>query len=595
MAGKSAGFAIGVGINDAASAGLDALNKRIAALSAPAERFNKSLAKFGEVTGINRAAEGMQTLGDRALGVARAVERLAGPMAGITSAASLGGMVELSRRWADAGNAISKTANLLNTPVDRLSALRGAARLAGSSADALDKSMMGMSQTLHRAFYNHDASAQMGLKALGIDWRDAQGNITTTEDALGRLADKVATYKDKEVQGHALDVVGVDRDLLPLLDKGQAGLDAFVRRARETGGVMTAEMAANAKKMNASWTELAEAIEGVGNRLVNSWSGTATKILDTTSHWIEHNKDLADSYGANATAVTAAVTALSGIKPAVWILRALGLLGPTELLAASAAIGYVANQLPPAVTHDDTRTVFTPGGVTLPFAPIGSPFNPAQSSDDYHEPWYQRALRWIGIGPGAGTVASPNPGGGARGLRNFNPLNLGYLPNQPGVLGREDGNDHRFGVYPSMATGIAADLRQLAMYQSSGLRSVHDLVKRWVSDPNFDQTSYENDVARSIGVGVNDSIDIRDPATAAAYFRTAAPHESGRVSDTDIASGVALGLGYRDVAAGGHVQVDVHLHGAEHGTTASATATGAVRTSPPRIEHSMPMVGAPWS
>jgi len=50
VAGKSAGFAIGIGIQDGASAGLDAINKRIAALSAPAERFNKSLAKFGEVT-----------------------------------------------------------------------------------------------------------------------------------------------------------------------------------------------------------------------------------------------------------------------------------------------------------------------------------------------------------------------------------------------------------------------------------------------------------------------------------------------------------------------------------------------------------------
>ena len=76
MAGKSAGFAIGIGIADSASAGLDRINKRIAAMSAPAERFNKSLAKFGEVTGINRAAEGMQTLGDRALGAARAVEHL---------------------------------------------------------------------------------------------------------------------------------------------------------------------------------------------------------------------------------------------------------------------------------------------------------------------------------------------------------------------------------------------------------------------------------------------------------------------------------------------------------------------------------------
>ena len=233
MAGKSAGFAIGVGINDAASAGLDAINKRIAALTAPADRFNKSLAKFGDVTGINRAAEGMQTLGDRALGAARAVERLAGPMVGITSAASLGGMVELSRRWADAGNAISKTANLLNTPVDRLSALRGAARLAGSSADAMDSSLKGLSETLHAAFYNRDATAQMNLKALGIDWRDEQGNITKTEDALGKLANKASTYTDKATAGRALAAVGVDKDLLPLLEKGQAGLDAFVARAHK--------------------------------------------------------------------------------------------------------------------------------------------------------------------------------------------------------------------------------------------------------------------------------------------------------------------------------------------------------------------------
>jgi len=60
MAGKSAGFAIGIGIEDGASAGLDAIDKRIAATTAPADRFNKSLANFGDATGINRAAKGIE-------------------------------------------------------------------------------------------------------------------------------------------------------------------------------------------------------------------------------------------------------------------------------------------------------------------------------------------------------------------------------------------------------------------------------------------------------------------------------------------------------------------------------------------------------
>jgi hypothetical protein len=54
-------------------------------------------------------------------------------------------------------------------------------------------------------------------------------------------------------------------------------------------------------------------------------------------------------------------------------------------------------------------------------------------------------------------------------------------------------------------------------------------------------------------------------------------------------------LAANTAAANGHVQVDVHLHGAPPGTTASAVGTGAVSTSPPRIEHSMPMVGGGWS
>jgi len=609
VAGKSAGFAIGVGINDAASAGLDAINKRIAALTAPADRFNKSLAKFGDVTGINRAAEGMQTLGDRALGAARAVERLAGPMVGITSAASLGGMVELSRRWADAGNSISKTANLLNTPVDRLSALRGAARLAGSSADAMDSSLKGLSETLHAAFYNRDATAQMNLKALGIDWRDEQGNITKTEDALGKLANKASTYTDKATAGRALAAVDVDKDLLPLLEKGQAGLDAFVARARETGGVMTAEMAANAKKMNSSWSELGLAIEGVGNRILDSWSGTATKVLDTTSHWIERNQALADSYGTNAGAVIGAVAALSAIKPAVWILRALGLLGPTELLAVAGGIGYLADKLPPAVTHDDTRTIFTPGGVTIPFAPSGSPFNPAPSSDDYTPPWYQRAWHRLGGGSRKSSVdltMDPTKRGFLETLAG--PESHGRYDIKNGWSPTNDNSRTRFSDYSQFPEGVAPGGTSTAAgkYQfiSGTWRSVANAAGLTDFSPDSQDkgawylatTAYRARTGRDLEDDLKAGNHQMQIASALGSIWPSLP--GGSQSNQSLATfGASLAANTAAAAANGHVQVDVHLHGAPPGTTASAVGTGAVSTSPPRIEHSMPMVGGTggWS
>src|ERR1700761_537367 len=102
MAGGK-GFPISIGIADQA-------------LTAPAEKFNRSLAKFSDVTGISRMAEGVHNLGDRALEAGRSIERMATPLAAITSAATIGGMVELSRRWAEMGNQVGQTAYKLNAP-----------------------------------------------------------------------------------------------------------------------------------------------------------------------------------------------------------------------------------------------------------------------------------------------------------------------------------------------------------------------------------------------------------------------------------------------------------------------------------------------
>jgi hypothetical protein len=178
MAGSS-GFSVIIGISDKASAGLDKINKQIAALTAPAQRFNKSLAKFGDVTGINRAAEGMATLGDRTLGTARAMERLVSPMTFLTSAASIGGIAELSKRWSDAGASIGRAAYSLNTPAQTLGAFRGAARLAGVSADAVNSSFQGLSDTIHEAFYGGPggAEARTNLEALHVHWANSRGEI----------------------------------------------------------------------------------------------------------------------------------------------------------------------------------------------------------------------------------------------------------------------------------------------------------------------------------------------------------------------------------------------------------------------------------
>ena len=100
-------------------------------------------------------------------------------------------------------------------------------------------------------------------------------------------------------------------------------------------------------------------------------------------------------------------------------------------------------------------------------------------------------------------------------------------------------------------------------------------------------------LAKSIGVGPNDAINMRDPKTAAAYVRAAAGHESGTVSETDLAAGVNLAREQKYGGGGGQsdgtVHVTVDINHAPPGTRARATATGRATTAPPRVET--PAVG----
>jgi muramidase (phage lysozyme) len=573
VAGKSAGFAIGIGIQDGASAGLDAINKRIAALNAPAERFNKSLAKFGEVTGINRAAEGMATLGDRVLGAARAAERLAGPMAGITGAASLAGVMELSRKWADAGNSISKTADALNMPVHTLSRLQKANLLAGGSTEALNKSMGGLTDTIHAAFYNHDANAQMYMNSVfgpNEAWRDKEGHIAKAEDLLGRLADKAATYADRSTAGRALSVVGVDTDLLPLLEKGQKGLDEFLQRADRTGAALTDGMAADGVKMKSAWVEMGLAIEGVENRMVDHWSGTATKMLNITSQWIEKHNALLEGLA------TVTFTAAAGwvVKKALRYVPALLRL-PLEAAFGEEAL-YYGTRITGLNEGADAELDRLRRERGMPTGPQGqvignSPGEGPPASDRQSPPGgtltpLKQAL--------LDTIAAPESHG-LYNVKNGGALFAGY-GSFPDYVGR-GGTSTASGKYQFTSDTWKEAAAALGLTDFSP--ASQDKAAWWLANRTYTQNAHRN-----LGA---DLLEGGHEAGIAGALRGRWPSLPGG-SQAQETQGQ-----FNQLLAGnlGRVQVDVHLHGAPAGTTATATASGAAVATAPRVDTGMAFAG----
>ena len=100
------------------------------------------------------------------------------------------------------------------------------------------------------------------LTKFGIAFPKVGEVARTGADALGDVAEAVTSLKDPHAQLNFLGQLGISDDLLPLLNKGRKGLDDYLATAQRTGGVMTAEMAENAKKMNTSWVELGRGDRG---------------------------------------------------------------------------------------------------------------------------------------------------------------------------------------------------------------------------------------------------------------------------------------------------------------------------------------------
>lgn len=167
--------------------------------------------------------------------------------------------------------------------------------------------------------------------------------------------------------------------------------------------------------------------------------------------------------------------------------------------------------------------------------------------------------QWIGGGaaPAAPVVPAAPPGDASlpRGLRNNNPLNLSYVPGQPGV----QGSDGRFGRYATPEEGIAAATRQLQLYAQRGLTTPEQIIGRWAPPSENNTGAYVAAVSRAAGLDPRAPVNLSDPAVVSRLVAAMAQHENGRPVPLDV------------VQRG----VQMALAGAQGGDTVPAQAAGA--------------------
>jgi hypothetical protein len=609
------GFSVTIRAVDAASAKLEQINKKIAALSAPAERLQASFKRLSDASGLTKVVKGFENLGRMALNAFRSVSRIVAPLGAITGALSVAGMYKLVSSWAEFGERLGITSQRIGLSATQLQSLQGAAQLAGASSDSLTSGLTHLQDTLTDAVGGRAPEAVVLMDTLKISWRDGEKAARSVTDVLPQLADKIAAIPNPSLRARAATLLlgGAAEDLLPFIDRGSAGIADLIQTVQKYGHV-TDEQIKKAAELRESQAKLNIAVEQFTFSVAARLAPILGPIIDTMADWVSVNgkwvgqdiatqvqklsdylnnggwKEIGDDVKNIATSFKAVADAVGGVTNAVEILFGLWAYSKIEpvlslMLRVAAGIGGIVA----AVTG-------LPAWVVGLIAGGSGALSYAANKEIYKD----SGGSMVGVdGEGRPIWANPqNPGSGSRGMRNNNPLNLSYA-GQAGTVG----TDGRFGIYSSMQDGIAAAERQLLKYQERGKSSLKSIIGTWAPRSENDTDAYVKAVAARTGFDPNANLNMHNPKIASAVIAAMARQENG--SDVDpgiVAQGVAKALGQPVQIAGvggaagvaganGNVKLDIGITHDGGNVSTRSVSDGNVTVAPPSVARIMPMSG----
>lgn len=135
--------------------------------------------------------------------------------------------------------------------VEKLSELRYAGEAVGTPLETLTGSLGRLSKLMAEAA-SGNKSAAATFSSLGVEVKNADGSLRSSDEVLGDLADRFSKYRDgagKAAQAQA--IFGKSgAEMIPLLNQGRAGIEALRKEAQQLGAIYSGDMAKDAAAFN---------------------------------------------------------------------------------------------------------------------------------------------------------------------------------------------------------------------------------------------------------------------------------------------------------------------------------------------------------
>lgn len=447
-------------------------------MSGTSEVLQEYLVKLGfkvDQGDYKKFTDSLGTVGKRVLGVGAAVATV---VAGVEAAAAA---------FAYSMRKVYFDSQLAQSSVKNLQSLSYAGQQVGISAESMGGAIHNMAQQLRLNPGLRGVIESFGVK---VEGRDVSDVMTDYVKALGSMPE----FQAAQFAG----MFGMDPDTY---HQFRNNADAIIAKQKEMKDVyksLGVDMD-EAAKMGTHYANSLDNVKMHFGALENAVLSGVLPAFDKFTAGMVHNMDVVTKW------LNLPVREGFG-----------GALGIAMGLKSAATDGGVASHLTPYAKQRMKEQ-----GVRFGASAPGTPLSAAERAKMGGRSAPQ------GSGFGAIDFGSGNgwdSGGKAnRNERNNNPGNIEY--GAWAIAHGATGSDGRFAIFPDLATGYGAAQALLSGYGASGNNTVGGIIGKWAPANENNTSAYASTVAKGMGVGVNDKLDMSNPAVISQLTRYIAQYE----------------------------------------------------------------------
>lgn len=209
------------------------------------------------------------------------LQKLSGGLAALGVSVSAGAFATWIKGAIDMADEMGKMSQKVGISVESLSVLKYAGELADVSLEQLGIGMKQLSKNMMEAATGGKDQVA-AFKALGVEYRNADGTMRSADDVFRDLADRFSGMEDGAAKtAIAMKLFGKSgSDMIPLLNSGAKGLREAADETQRFGQTISQETAKKAEEFNDNLRKLKLSSSGLGLSIANDLLPPLTRLTE---------------------------------------------------------------------------------------------------------------------------------------------------------------------------------------------------------------------------------------------------------------------------------------------------------------------------